>query len=238
MAVVRQIVLGRFLGQAHDFAQPRLDGFRRAEGGHGFGRSGAAHQIVDRALLARAQAEALDIGDQAGAARAFRIRQQAGERGPRQLLLGAALDRLEAGGDARFLREARKQRLGEAVDGLNAQAPRRIEHPREQAPGALAHRRTDIGAQRREVLGQSAVLHPHPGGELGSDAVGHFGGPGLGEGQAEDALGRCPVEQQPQHPPGQHLGLARTGRGRKGGMDARINRRRLGAVEHRQPFAP
>ena len=67
----------------------------------------------------------------------FRIGHQVGERPPHQLLLGAALDRLEAGHDPGFGRKRREQGLREAVDGLDLQPARAVEHPGEQLPRAL-----------------------------------------------------------------------------------------------------
>ena len=69
---------------------------------------------------------------------AFGIGHQIRERPPHQLLLGPALDRLEAGRDPGFRRKCGEQRLGEGVDGLDLEAARAIEHAGEQLPRSLA----------------------------------------------------------------------------------------------------
>ncbi len=140
-AMLREIIFDRAFGQAHHCAQLGLDLVRSAQPGQRIAGPRALHQISDRVLLAEPQAEALDVGDQRFIAAAFGLRQQIGERRARQFLLGAPLDRLETRRDPRLGRKRREQRLGEAVDGLDAQAAGRVEHLGEQPARALHGRR-------------------------------------------------------------------------------------------------
>ncbi len=71
--------------------------------------------------------------------------QHLGQSGADELLLGAALQRLEAGHQARLGRESAEQALREGVDGLDAQAAAgRVENASEQsarAPRRICGRR-------------------------------------------------------------------------------------------------
>ena len=68
------------------------------------------------------------------------------------------------------------------------------------------------------------ILEPDPTGQPAADAIGHFGGTGLGKGQAQYAFGSRTAEQQFEHAGGEHLGLAGAGAGRQSGMDLRVRR--------------
>ncbi len=229
--MMREIILGRALGQLHHLPDERLHPFRVAKGGHRFGRAGASHQIIDRALFAEPQAETLDIVEQAAPAGRLGIGEKRCKRRPGELLFGPALDRLEARSDVGFRREGREQRLGKAMDGLDSQAARRLEHLGEQAPRPLASKRVVALAEASEVGRELAILHPHPGSKPLADAVRHLGGAGLGEGQAEDGFGRDALQQQPEHARGQDLGLAAARRRRQRSMPARVDRGGLVALE-------
>jgi hypothetical protein len=140
-AMLGQIIVDGAIRQTHDRPQLALNGLRSAQSGQRVARPCALHQIADRVLFAEAQAEALDVADQPLVAATFGVGEQIGESRPRQLLLGAALDRLESGRNPRLGRERRKQRLGEAMDGLDAQSAGRVEDPREQPPSPLHSKR-------------------------------------------------------------------------------------------------
>ena len=188
-----------------------------------------------------------DLGGDEGQGGRERRRRVATRQGFHLLVLNAAQDRLrlglvediEARCDARFEREAFQQRLAEGMDGQDVDAARRIEHTREEAACHDALRRIgcpvdqlgDAGVERR-LVGQ------RPAAELVGEAVAHFGGCRLGEGEAEDALGFDAFEQQPRHAVGEDLRLARAGIGHdpggmigRGGAPLRIGRQGDG-VEH------
>jgi len=134
-----------------------------------------------------------------------------------QQLGGAALIQdVEVRGDAGLERKALQQRLAEGVDGLDLHAAGRVEHagkePARRAPAILARRRV---RQREQALVKLAVRHRRPPLQLRGDAVGHFRGRGLGEGQAEDARRRRSAQQQAEDAVRQHGRLAGAG----GGID-------------------
>ena len=195
------------------------------------GLASAGLKIFDRAGLAQAAAEALDVADQPFVAGGFGLGHEVGERAPHQLLLGASLDGLETGDDAGFGGEGCEQRLREAVDGLDLQAAGTVEYLGEQLPRPLPSLWTIAFAEVQEVRSEIAVLQPHPLREPASNAIGHFGGGCLGEGQAEDRFWTRALQQQAQHARGQHLGLARSGRCRQRRMHGGVGRHRLLALE-------
>ena len=67
----------------------------------------------------------------------FRVREQVGQSSPRKFLLRTAFDRLETRRDPRFRRKGGEERLGEAVNGLDAKAARCFQDLGEQAPRPL-----------------------------------------------------------------------------------------------------
>ncbi len=88
--------------------------------------------------------------------------------------------------------ERGQQRLGEAVDGLDAQAAAgRFQYAGEQAARALERERVIVLAEREQLLFQFDVGQPHPMGEPFPNAVAHFGRAGLGEGQTQNRRGLC-----------------------------------------------
>ena len=93
-----------------------------------------------------------------------------------------------------------------------------------RAPRAPAHRRRwrrrPISSSR--LVAQARSSDAPPIRQLLGDAVGHLRRRRLGEGEAEDALRRRAGQQQAQHAVGQHLGLARAGRGGDPGRRRRV----------------
>ena len=126
-------------------------------------------------------------------------------------------------------------------------------HRREQGARARDQRRyvaviaeqVEVDPQRLQVEPQFALVHTHPHREPFVNAVRHFGSARLGEGDAQDRLGRYAVEHQPQHARRQHLRLARAGRraqpdmadGIGGGALVRIERRKGRGAGH-APSSP
>ena len=99
------------------------------------------------------------------------------------------------------------------------------------------HRR--LGSREREqFLAQVIVLQAHPMGQARIDPLCHLRRARFGEGQAKDRRRIDPVEQQPQHPRREHMGLAGAGRGGKRGMARRIRRPFLLALEPVQKLEP
>jgi len=149
--------------------------------------------------------------------------------------LGAHLSRRpvvhlgEAGGDARLQREAAEEAGAEAVDGLDAQAPGRLDGAGEQLAGAgQALRRKRALAQRDQRVAQGGLGHHRPFAQPPEQPVLHLGGGGLGVGEAEDMLRLHPAEEEARHPVGQHAGLARPGIGGKPGVPRGIGGSDLG----------
>ncbi len=128
------------------------------------------------------------------------------------------VERLEAWRDACLDGETGQQRLGEAVDRLHLQPPRRVERAGEQPAGAADRFGVGSGVDRGEVGLQRIVAGRHPGCQAREDALLHLGRPGLGEGQRQDTLGRRARQKEPQHARGQHLRLARPRRRRHPGV--------------------
>ena len=216
-AMVGEELVHVAVGRAHLRAQLRLDR-RRVELAHLLVARRAQAQIIDRAALAEAPAQCLDVADQRFIAAAFRIGHELGQSAVDELVGRAPLDRLEPRRDAGFGRESGEQRLGEGVDGLDADSARRIEHPGEQLPRAFAGFRAAAFAKRLELRAELGIAQPHPARQPLPDAFGHGRSAGLGEGQAQDGLGRRAIEQQPEHAAGEDMGLAGPGRGRQRGI--------------------
>jgi len=124
------------------------------------------------------------------------------------------VEHVESRGDARFEREALQQCLAEGVDGEDVDAARRVEHAGEQAAcqRPLLWRRRLLG-QLLDILVERGVVGHRPAAELSRETIAHLRRGSLGEGEAKDALGPRARQQQPGHPIGQHLGLARAGVG-------------------------
>ena len=106
-------------------------------------------------------------------------------------------------------RKEPEQPLGEGVQGLNLEAARRLDRAREQLPRedeVMGSGRVRAAVDDR--LRQRPVAEARPLRERGENALGHVGGRGLGVGEAEDLRRRRSAEQEPQHPLGEHVGLA------------------------------
>ncbi|ODN68363.1 hypothetical protein A6302_04338 [Methylobrevis pamukkalensis] len=129
----------------------------------------------------------------------------------------------EAAGNAGFQRKALQQRLAEAVDGLDLEPAGGLQCPGEQ-PARARQRlgRRGSALQRGDLGGKRRIVQHGPTAQHLGDAVGHFGGRRLGEGEAEHRAGIGPGEQQPDHPARQHIGLARAGVGRHPDRAARM----------------
>ena len=74
---------------------------------------------------------------------------------------------------------------------------------------------------------QRGIIERDPVAERREHALGHVGGSGLGEGDAEDLFRRHAIEQQPNHALHQHMRLARAGIGRHERRRGRVRRARL-----------
>jgi hypothetical protein len=120
-------------------------------------------------------------------------------------------------------REGAEQGLAEGMDGGDAHAPRQLQHLREQPARAAAERLARRAAERLELRVQPRVVGAGPGAEAAGEPRLHLRRRRLGEGEAEDAVRRLALlQQEAQHAVGQHLGLARAGRGSHPGRDQRI----------------
>ena len=62
--------------------------------------------------------------------------------------------------------------------------------------------------------GKPCIIHHHPARQRIEHFGGHIGSGGLGVRERENTGRGDPVQQQPDHPLHQHMGLARTGIGR------------------------
>ena len=166
-----------------------------------------------------------------------------------QLRRRPVVDQLELGRQPGLDGEAAQQRLAEGVDGQHLQSAGGVQHMGEQ-PAGRGHC-VAAGAragQSGQVVLQRRIVGRRPGGEAGVDAIGHLRRRRFGEGDAENPVRRRAGEHQPQHPVGQHLGLAGTGRrpdpGRRFGVrcpplrDLRRQGPRAGAGHHPASPAP
>jgi hypothetical protein len=106
-------------------------------------------------------------------------------------------------------RELLEQPRAQRVDGLHLQPARRFQRASEQFACRLPQawtRMRNAGIADRRV--QRVVVERHPMAEGGEHPLRHVGGGGFCEGDAEDLFRRHAVEQQPDHPLYQHMGLA------------------------------
>ena len=134
----------------------------------------------------------------------------------------------ETGGDTRFERKLVQELRAEGVDGLHFQAAGCLQRageqsPRQRPPPGI---RQDVRAGADRVV-ERRIVERGPFGERVEHALGHVGGGGLGEGDAEDFFRLDALEQEIDHPLCQYMGLARTGVGSDPGRYVRIGDRAL-----------
>ena len=122
----------------------------------------------------------------------------------RQLLekLGVlgVVEHVEARGDIGLERELMQQLGAESVDGVHLQPARGVERAREQAPRQRAPR--GVGLEARALANgfvEAGIVERGPFGERVEHALGHVGGGGLGESDAEDFFRLDAVEQKVDH---------------------------------------
>ncbi len=84
----------------------------------------------------------------------------------------------------------------------------------------------------RMALVERFVVERRPGAQILEHFVGHIGGGGLGEGDAEDACRIDTRQQQPDHALGEHMRLAGAGIGGDPGREIRVGSERL-PLDHR-----
>jgi hypothetical protein len=126
-----------------------------------------------------------------------------------QLGLLGVVEHGKARGDIGLERELMQELGAESVDGLHLQPARGVERAREQAPRQRPPR--SVGLKARSFangLVQPGIVEGGPFGERVEHALGHVGGGGLGEGDAEDFFRLDAVEQKIDHALDQHVGLA------------------------------
>ncbi len=115
-------------------------------------------------------------------------------------------------GHSRLQRKAAQQRLAEGVDRGDLDAARCVENAGEEL--SRPSQACIIGHPPGQLL-QCLRERPRPQGcpsrQLLVQPVGHFGGGGSGEGQAQDPGGIGTVEHQPQQTVDQHPRLAGSG---------------------------
>ena len=180
-------------------------------------------------------AERLDIADQREVAACLSPDEKLGQRLPSEQLLLASFERAKAGDQPCFGREGGKQRLGESVDGLDAEAPARgVEHPSEQGSSLLEGLGIVRLPQRRQLFPERRSVQSHPIGQAGVDSVCHLGSAGLGKGQAEDRGRIHARKKQAQHASREHVRLARPRGSGKRRMVSGARRSKLIAREWRK----
>ena len=147
----------------------------------------AAQQKLFRAALAQPQADRLQRADQRFIAQIMRLHHHVRQRLPGQPGLFALVEGAKARRQFGFQREGGQQLLAKAVNGLDAQAAAGgFQHFGEEAPGLLLLLRPMIFAQCDQVTRQRGPVHLNPCRQSVMDAVRHFRGARLGEGQAQD----------------------------------------------------
>ena len=113
----------------------------------------------------------------------------------------------------------------EGMDGLHLEAARSFEGGREQPARLRAQAcvRHKVG-NRPDCLVELCIIEGGPCAQRVEYPLRHGGGGRLGEGDAEDFFRRDALEQQPDHPLRQHVGLAGAGIGRNPGRHRRVRR--------------
>ena len=130
------------------------------------------------------------------------------------------VERPEVRGEPGLKGKARQQRLAEGMDGLDADAPRALQHLDQQFAGGFGRglrvlRR--VTHQFRDPLFDGVVVGRRPLGQVREQPVLHFGRRRPREGDGDDVLRRHAVQQQAEEPIGQDLGLPGAGVGRDPG---------------------
>ncbi len=138
------------------------------------------------------------------------------------------LDDREIDRHAGLARKALQHRLAKGVDGVDLEPARRIERMGEKAPcPKLFGLRRAVIQKLEQIFFQPGLAGPRPSRQNPRHPVPHFGRRRLGIGQAQDCLGLRPVQQQPQYPAREHIGLARPRIGRNPGIGPRLGHPRL-----------
>jgi hypothetical protein len=237
-AMVRDIIVDRFFRQVHERENLPFDPLARSECRERFVAPSAGLEVVHGAHLAEPSAENLHVPSELNIGAPLGVGHQLGQRSPHQLLLGPALDRLEARRNPRLGRKGCKKRLGEGVDRQDLESARTIQNAGEQLAGMLTGPRIVGHAKRKQVGGKLAVLEPDPGSEPSPDPVGHLRRGRLGEGQAENRFRPRSLKQQAKHPSGQNLRLPAPRRSGNRGVNLRVDGKRLLALQLGQRLEP
>jgi hypothetical protein len=120
--------------------------------------------------------------------------------------------------DARLEWEALQQPFAEGMDRLDLQAARRIEGAGEKRAGTRkGDGRGTVAGKSLDTAAEGGIIERGPFAKIVKEAAGHFSGGGVGEGEAQDALGRVIFEQEADHAMDENMGLAAPGIGRHPG---------------------
>ena len=129
-------------------------------------------------------------------------------------------------------RELLEQAGAQRVDRLYLQPTRRLQRAGEQFSRFAAQLSVRMGdAYVADRCVECGIIQRHPMAKRGEHALGHVGGGGLGEGDAEDLFRRHARQQQADHALHQHMCLARAGIGRHERGRGRVRRAPL-SVAH------
>ena len=193
--------------------------------------AGLAHDVLEGDVgCARHRRHQRAAGGAVGMARGFEEHPEIGAL--HHLVLVAVVEHGKPRRHVGLERELLQQPGAQRVDGLHLQPARRLQRAGEQLARRLAQARAGMGnagiADRRI---QRVVVERHPMAQRGEHPLRHVGGGGFCEGDAEDFFRRHVVEQQPDHPLHQHMGLARACVRRNEGGGRRIGGARLGGAD-------
>ncbi len=180
-------------------------------------------------LLERLVGDARDRGRERPAEPAVRrhgrVEQDAQAGLGEQLRFRGLVEHLEAGGDIGLEWKLMQQPRAEGVDGLHLQPARRVQRQGEQPPRPRPPDGVGLDVGNSPDRGvEPGIVERGPAAQLVEHPVGHVGGGGLGEGDAEDFRRLDAVEQQADDALRQHMGLAGAGIGRDPGGDGRVRR--------------
>jgi hypothetical protein len=152
-----------------------------------------------------------------------RVEQHAQGHLAEQLGLRRLVEHLKAGGDVGLERKLMQQAGAEGMDGLHLESARGFERGREQPARLRAQTRIRRAVRDRpDRPVEAGVVEGGPGAQRIEHPLRHVGGGRLGEGDAEDFFRCDAVEQQPDHPLRQHVGLAGARIGGDPGRHCRI----------------